>query len=95
LNILYTARGGVEGGELGHGRTSDGRLDSTFPSLEMWRSGGHQAPIRSSFRSRLRACFQSALLGVARGRSLDAAGSVSPPAWIGPCPARRLRVTAT
>jgi osmotically inducible protein OsmC len=77
LNVLYTAQATVEGGRAGHGRTSDGRLDVDLSVPE--ELGGHGGPGTNPeqlFAVGYAACFQSALLAVARGRSLDASGSV-------------------
>ena len=74
--VLYTAQAVVEGGRQGHGRTSDGRLevDLSVPK-EMSGDGGPGTNPEQLFAVGYAACFQSALLGVARGRGLDASGS--------------------
>jgi lipoyl-dependent peroxiredoxin len=74
--ILYTAQAQVQGGREGHGRTSDGRLevDLSVPK-EMSGDGGPGTNPEQLFAVGYAACFQSALLGVARGRGLDASGS--------------------
>jgi Ohr subfamily peroxiredoxin len=74
--VLYTAEAVVEGGRQGHGRTSDGRLevDLSVPE-EMSGGGGPGTNPEQLFAIGYAACFQSALLGVARGRNLDASGS--------------------
>ena len=74
--ILYTAEALVEGGRQGHGRTSDGRLevDLSVPAA----TGGDDGPGTNPeqlFAVGYSACFQSALLAVARGRNIDASGS--------------------
>jgi osmotically inducible protein OsmC len=74
--VLYTAEAVVEGGREGHGRTSDGRLDVdlSVPAAMSGDDGPGTNP-EQLFAVGYAACFQSALLGVARGRRLDATGS--------------------
>jgi lipoyl-dependent peroxiredoxin len=84
--VLYTAEAMVEGGREGHGRTSDGRLevDLSVPK-EMSGDGGPGTNPEQLFAVGYAACFQSALLGVARGRNLDVSGSqVTSRVGIGP-----------
>ena len=73
---LYTAEAVVEGGRTGHGRTSDGRLevDLSVPT-ELSGDGGPGTNPEQLFAVGYAACFQSALMGVARGRDLDASES--------------------
>jgi lipoyl-dependent peroxiredoxin len=75
-DVLYTAEAVVEGGREGHGRTSDGRLvvDLSVPASMSGDDGPGTNP-EQLFAVGYAACFQSALLGVARGRHLDASGS--------------------
>jgi lipoyl-dependent peroxiredoxin len=74
--VLYTAEALVEGGRGGRGRTSDGRLDvSLSVPKEMSGDGGPGTNPEQLFAVGYAACFQSALMGVARGRNLDASGS--------------------
>ena len=75
-NVLYTADAVVEGGREGHGRTSDGRLEVDFsvPAAMSGDDGPGTNP-EQLFALGYAACFQSALLGVAQGRHLDATGS--------------------
>src|SRR5205823_6392343 len=71
--VLYTAEAVVEGGRAGHGRTSDGRLDVALSVPQAL--GGADGPGTNPeqlFAIGYAACFESALLGVARGRNLDA-----------------------
>lgn len=84
--ILYTAEASVEGGRQGHGRTSDGRLDVELSIPEsMGGDGGAGTNPEQLFAVGYAACFQSALLGVARGRKLDASGSqIASTVGIGP-----------
>jgi osmotically inducible protein OsmC len=74
--VLYTAEAVVEGGREGHGRTSDGRLDLdlSVPAAMSGDDGPGTNP-EQLFAVGYAACFQSALLGVAQGRNLDATGS--------------------
>src|SRR5258707_13445924 len=86
MRILYTAEAVVEGGRRGHGRTSDGRLavDLSVPK-EMDGDGGSGTNPEQLFALGYAACFQSALLGVARSRKLDASDStITARAGIGP-----------
>ena len=73
MKIIYTAEAVVEGGREGHGRTSDGRLevDLSVPE-EIGGAGGPGTNPEQLFAVGYAACFQSALLGVAKGRGLDA-----------------------
>src|ERR1700727_3158884 len=84
--VLYTAEAVVEGGRQGHGRTADGRLevDLSVPA-EMSGAGGAGANTEELFAVGYAACFQSALLGVARGHHLDASQSaITSTVGIGP-----------
>ena len=84
--VLYTAEATVHGGRQGHGRTSDGRLevDLSVPA-DMGGDGGPGTNPEQLFAVGYAACFQSALLGVARGRGLDASGSaITSTVGIGP-----------
>jgi lipoyl-dependent peroxiredoxin len=76
MKILYTAEATVGGGRSGHGRTSDGRLDVdlSVPD-EMSGDGGPGTNPEQLFALGYAACFQSALMGVARGRNLDVTDS--------------------
>src|ERR671932_2381574 len=78
MKIIYTAEAVVEGGREGHGRTSDGRLevDLSVPE-EMGGAGGPGTNPEQLFAVGYAACFQSALLGVAKGRGLDASESTT------------------
>jgi osmotically inducible protein OsmC len=76
MKTLYTAEAVVEGGRNGHGRTSDGRLDVDLSvPIEMSGPGGPGTNPEQLFAVGYAACFQSALEGVARGRSLDVSDS--------------------
>ena len=74
--VIYTAEAVVEGGRRGHGRTSDGRLEVELSvPEEMSGEGGPGTNPEQLFAVGYAACFQSALLGIARGHQLDASGS--------------------
>jgi osmotically inducible protein OsmC len=77
MKILYTAEATVQGGREGHGETSDGRLkvDLSVPT-EMGGQGGPGTNPEELFAVGYAACFQSALLSVAKGRKLDASDSM-------------------
>ena len=68
--VLYTAEAVVEGGREGHGRTRDGRLEVDFsvPASMSGDDGPGTSP-EQLFAVGYAACFQSALLGVAQGRT--------------------------
>jgi Ohr subfamily peroxiredoxin len=84
--VLYTAEAVTEGGRAGHSRTSDGRLDVQLSVPEdMGGQGGPGTNPEQLFAVGYGACFQSALLGVAQGRGLDAGDSqISARVGIGP-----------
>src|SRR5256712_9886142 len=95
MNILDTAEAVVEGGRAGHGRTSDGRLtvELSVPQ-EMGGEGGPGTNPEQLFAVGYAACFQSALLSVARGRKLDASDSkVTARVGIGPAGHGGFRLT--
>jgi lipoyl-dependent peroxiredoxin len=84
--VIYTAEAVVEGGREGHGRASDGRLnvDLSVPAA-MSGDGGPGTNPEQLFAVGDAACFQSTLLGVARGRKLDATQSqITSKVGIGP-----------
>jgi organic hydroperoxide reductase OsmC/OhrA len=76
MKVLYTAEAVIEGGREGRGETSDGRLsvDLSVPE-EMGGTGGPGTNPEQLFALGYAACFQSALLSVARGKGTDIAGS--------------------
>jgi lipoyl-dependent peroxiredoxin len=74
--VLYTAEAVTEGGRSGHGRTSDGHLEVKLSvPKSMGGDGGDGTNPEQLFALGFGACFQSALLGVAQGRGLDASDS--------------------
>ena len=84
--ILYTAEAVAEGGREGRARSMDGRLvvDLAVPEA-MGGSGEPGTNPEQLFAVGYAACFQSALLGVARGRGLDASESaITSTVGIGP-----------
>ena len=75
--VLNTAEATVQGGRAGHGRTADGRVDVELSVPEdMGGQGGPGTNPEQLFAVGYAACFQSALLGVAQGRQLDASDSL-------------------
>ena len=84
--VLYTAEAVVEGGRQGHGRTSDGRLEVDLSTpIALGGDDGPGTNPEELFAVGFAACFQSALLGVARGRKLDTSGSrITSKVGIGP-----------
>jgi lipoyl-dependent peroxiredoxin len=76
IKVLYTAEATVGGGRSGHGRTSDAKLEVDFSiSKEMGGDGGPGTNPEQLFALGYAACFQSALMGVARGRNVDVTDS--------------------
>src|ERR1700730_9952619 len=77
MKILYAAEAVVKGGRRGHGRTSDGRLevDLSVP-VAMDGDDGPGTKPEQHFALGYGSCFQSAMLGVAQSRKLDASDSV-------------------
>src|SRR6266513_867847 len=75
--ILYTAEATVQGGREGHARTSDGALDVDLstPSA-MGGSGKAGTNPEQLFAAGYAACFQSALMLIARRQHVDASQSV-------------------
>ncbi len=72
-DVLYTAEAVIDGGRSGHGRSNDGRLDVELSvPAAMGGDDGPGTNPEQLFAVGYAACFQSALLGVARGRKLDA-----------------------
>jgi Ohr subfamily peroxiredoxin len=96
MKTLYTAEAVVKGGRRGHGRTTDGRLevDLSVPT-EMDGDGGPGTNPEQLFAVGYAACFQSALLGVAQSRKLDASDStITSRVGIGPTGLGGLGLTA-
>ena len=77
VNVLYTAEATVEGGRKGHAKTSDGRLEVNFSSpTELGGDGGPGTNPEQLFAAGYAACFQNAMLGIARREHLSADDSV-------------------
>lgn len=71
--ILYTAEATVRGGRKGGGRTSDDRLTVEFSSpAELGGDGGPGTNPEQLFALGYAACFQNAMMGVARRKQLVA-----------------------
>jgi Ohr subfamily peroxiredoxin len=71
--VLYTAEAIVEGGRAGRGHTTDGRLQVALSvPQDLGGDGGPGTNPEQLFAVGYAACFESALLGVARGRKMDA-----------------------
>jgi lipoyl-dependent peroxiredoxin len=74
--VLYAAEAVVQGGRDGAGRISEGGLDVDLSvPEEMSGNGGPGANPEQLFAVAYAASFQSALLGIASARNLDASGS--------------------
>jgi osmotically inducible protein OsmC len=70
--VLYTAEAVVEGGRDGHARSSDGNLDIKLDTpTELEGSGGTGTNPEQLFAAGYAACFQSALMGIARGKNIN------------------------
>ena len=71
--VLYTAEATVTGGRRGHGTTSDGRLQVDFSSpSELGGDGGPGTNPEQLFALGYAACYQNAMLGIARRKELVA-----------------------
>jgi len=71
VRVLYTAEATATGGRKGHGRSSDGRVDVDFSSpTEMGGDGGPGTNPEQLFATGFAACFQNALMSVARRKIL-------------------------
>lgn len=77
MKILYTAEAAVQGGREGHARTSDGALEVNL-SMPKALGGSGEAGTNPEqlFAVGYAACFQSALMLVARRQHVDASSSV-------------------
>jgi Ohr subfamily peroxiredoxin len=70
--VLYTAEATVTGGRRGHGATSDGRVVVDFSSpTEMGGDGGPGTNPEQLFALAFAACWQNAMIGIARRKGLD------------------------
>ena len=72
VRVLYTAEATATGGRKGHGRTSDGRIDVDFSyPTELGGDGGPGTNPEQLFATGFAACFQNAMMGVARRKNLS------------------------
>jgi len=77
VRVLYTAEATATGGRRGHGRTSDGRVDVDFSSpTEMGGDGGPGTNPEQLFATGFAACFQNAMMSVARRKNLSVDDSI-------------------
>lgn len=73
VRVLYTAEATATGGRKGHGRTSDGRIDVDFSyPTELGGDGGPGTNPEQLFATGFAACFQNAMMSVARRKNLAA-----------------------
>ncbi len=84
--ILYTAEATVTGGRRGHGSTSNGSLEVTFTSpTELGGDGAPGTNPEQLFALGYGACWQNAMIGIARRKGLDVTDStVTARVGIGP-----------
>jgi Ohr subfamily peroxiredoxin len=76
MKTLYTAEATVQGGREGHARSSDGILDVDLRTpKEMGGTGDQGTNPEQLFAAGYAACFQSALMRVARRQKVDASQS--------------------
>jgi Ohr subfamily peroxiredoxin len=72
VRVLYTAEATATGGRKGHGRTSDGRVDVDFSSpTEMGGDGGPGTNPEQLFATGFAACFQNAMMSIARRKNIS------------------------
>lgn len=72
VRVLYTAEATATGGRRGHGRTSDGRVDVDFSSpTEMGGDGGPGTNPEQLFATGFAACFQNAMMSIARRKNIS------------------------
>ena len=77
MKVLYTAEVTVTGGRSGLARSRDGALEVKMSvPKEMGGSGGQGTNPEQLFAAGFAACFQSALMGAARRKHVDASPSV-------------------
>ncbi len=71
VRVLYTAEASATGGRRGHGRTSDGRVDVDFSyPAELGGDGGPGTNPEQLFATGFAACFQNAIMSVARRKNV-------------------------
>lgn len=90
--ILYTAEATVTGGRRGHGATSNGSLEVDFTSpTELGGDGAPGTNPEQLFALGYAACWQNAMIGIARRKGLDVTDSiVTARVGIGPIGSGRL-----
>jgi osmotically inducible protein OsmC len=77
VRVLYTAEATATGGRKGHGRTSDGRVDVDFSyPAELGGDGGPGTNPEQLFATGFAACFQNAIMSVARRKNLAVDDSI-------------------
>lgn len=77
VRVLYTAEATATGGRRGHGRTSDGRVDVDFSyPTELGGDGGPGTNPEQLFATGFAACFQNAIMSVARRQNLAVDDSI-------------------
>lgn len=77
VRVLYTAEATATGGRKGHGRTSDGRVDVDFSyPTELGGDGGPGTNPEQLFATGFAACFQNAIMSVARRKNLSVDDSI-------------------
>lgn len=77
VRVLYTAEATATGGRRGHGRTSDGRVDVDFSyPTELGGDGGPGTNPEQLFATGFAACFQNAIMSVARRKNLSVDDSI-------------------
>ena len=75
--ILYTAEATVKGGRRGHGVTSDGVVEVDFTSpKELGGDGARGTNPEQLFALGFGACWENAMLGIARRKGLDVEDAV-------------------
>lgn len=76
VRVLYTAEATVTGGRKGHGTTSDGHLEVDFSSpSELNGDGGPGTNPEQLFALGYAACYQNAMMGIARRKHLEVGDS--------------------
>ncbi len=91
--VLYTAEATVTGGRRGHGATSDGILEVDFTSpKELGGDGARGTNPEQLFALGFGACWENAMLGIARRKGLDVEDAVvTARVGVGPIAVRPLR----
>ena len=75
--VLYTAEATVQGGRKGHGATSDGVVEVDFTSpKELGGDGARGTNPEQLFALGFAACWENAMLGIARRKGLDVEDAV-------------------